>query len=245
MDDVSNFDAAKNIIDTAVNGFGKIDILINIAGILRDRMLFNMEESEWDAVVAVHMKGTFNTTRHASNFWREQKNPEGHYRLINFTSGSGIYGAPTQPNYAAAKMGIVGFTYSCANALERYGVTSNIIAPAANTRMGESKPDAKKAAKPQDPVRTAENMVPAIAYIASAKSDWLNGRIIGSQGYRVALYSNPDVQRELVSNAPWEIDQLGDLMEKNFKPLVQGENPMFPKAKAPAPAAPAPVPAAV
>src|SRR5690349_12448310 len=132
--DISVFAAAENLVQTAIEEFGRLDVLVNVAGILRDRMVFNMAEQEWDAVIRVHLKGTFNTTRHAAAYWREQRNPQGHFRLINFTSGSGLHGAPGQPNYAAAKMGIVGFTYSCANALGRYGVTSNAIAPGAATR---------------------------------------------------------------------------------------------------------------
>ena len=124
---VADYNAAEGIIQQALDAYGRLDILVNVAGILRDRMVFNMTEQEWDAVVDVHMKGTFITTKYASIYWRQQR--EGHYRLINFTSGSGLFGAPGQPNYAAAKLGIVGFTYSCANALGRYGVTSNAIGP--------------------------------------------------------------------------------------------------------------------
>ena len=100
-------------------------MLVNVAGILRDRMVFNLSWEDWDAVIRVHIGGTFKTIRHASAYWRELHNPEGHFRIVNFTSGSGLHGAPGRPNYAVAKMGIVGLTYSCANALRRYGVTSN------------------------------------------------------------------------------------------------------------------------
>jgi NAD(P)-dependent dehydrogenase (short-subunit alcohol dehydrogenase family) len=113
--DVTDFSATETLVQKAVTEFGRLDVLINVAGILRDRMVFKMSEDEWDAVVAVHLKGTFNTTRHAAAHWRAKRG--GQYRLINFTSGSGLYGSPAQPNYAAAKMGIVGFTLSCANAL--------------------------------------------------------------------------------------------------------------------------------
>ena len=100
-----------------------------MAGILRDRMIFNLSEADWDEVIRVHLKGHYSTVRPASAYWREQRNPQGHYRIINFTSVSGLEGSPGQPNYAAAKMGIVGLTYSLAQALARYGVTANAISP--------------------------------------------------------------------------------------------------------------------
>ena len=138
FDDVSDYDASEQIIRTALNEYGSLDILCNVAGILRDRMIFNMTEAEWDAVIAVHLKGTFNTSKYASIYWRSER--KGDYRLINFTSVSGLSGSPGQPNYAAAKLGIVGLTYSCANALGRYGVTANAISPGAATRMGDTIP---------------------------------------------------------------------------------------------------------
>ena len=115
--DVSNYDQAEGLIQTALDTYGGLDVMINVAGILRDRMLFNMAEKEWDDVIRVHMKGTFNTSKFASIHWRSER--KGHYRLINFTSVSGLYGNPGQPNYAAAKLGIVGLTLSTANALMR------------------------------------------------------------------------------------------------------------------------------
>ena len=125
--DVSNHQDAERLVREAVDTFGGLDVLVNAAGILRDRMIFNMSEDEWDAVIGVHLKGCFNTTKFASMHWRERK--KGDYRLINFTSIAGLNGRPTGPNYAAAKMGVIGFTYSCANALAPYGVTSNCISP--------------------------------------------------------------------------------------------------------------------
>ncbi|HEY8837584.1 MAG TPA: SDR family NAD(P)-dependent oxidoreductase, partial [Dehalococcoidia bacterium] len=143
FDSVADHDAAERIVRTALDEFGGLDVLVNVAGILRDRMVFNMTEEEWDAVIAVHLKGTFNTTKFASIHWRTAR--KGNYRLINFTSESGLLGAPGQPNYAAAKMGIVGFTYSCANGLARYGVTANCISPRAATRMDGDDPPTRRA----------------------------------------------------------------------------------------------------
>jgi NAD(P)-dependent dehydrogenase (short-subunit alcohol dehydrogenase family) len=136
--DVADSTGAASLIEQAVRVFGKLDILVNVAGILRDRMVFSMSDEEWDAVIRVHLRGTFCMSRAAAAHWRS--NRASHRRLINFTSVSGIYAAAGQPSYAAAKMGIIGFTLSCANALARYGVTSNATSPSANTRMTDSVP---------------------------------------------------------------------------------------------------------
>jgi NAD(P)-dependent dehydrogenase (short-subunit alcohol dehydrogenase family) len=109
--DISDFDAAENLVAGAIEQFGRLDVLVNVAGILRDRMVFNMTETEWDDVIRVHLKGAFNTTRFASAHWRSLRDETAQNRIINFTSVSGLHGAPGQPNYAAAKMGIVGLTY--------------------------------------------------------------------------------------------------------------------------------------
>src|ERR1700748_858422 len=138
--DISDFAAAEGLIGTAVEEFGRLDVLVNVAGILRDRMVFNMTEQEWDDVIRVHLKGTFNTTKFAAAYWRSLREETAQNRIINFTSGSGPQGAPGQPNYAAAKMGIVGLTWSCANSLAKYGVTTNAISPGAATRMTASIP---------------------------------------------------------------------------------------------------------
>src|ERR1700727_2935927 len=121
--DNSDFDAAANLVASAIEQFGRLDVLVNVAGILRDRMVFNMTEQEWDDVIRVHLRGTFNTSKFAAAHWRSLRDESAQNRIINFTSVSGLHGAPGQPNYAAAKMGVVGLTYSSANSLRRYGVT--------------------------------------------------------------------------------------------------------------------------
>src|SRR5262249_51321678 len=152
---------------------------------------------------------------------------EGHYRLINFTSGAGTYGAPGQPNYAAAKLGIVGFTYSCANALARYGVTANSISPGAMTRMIGTIPtqrrlgftrdtDAEEEEVTGQDEMSPDNVAPAVIYLASSRSDWLTGRIIGASGYRISLLSNPDVLCEISSTGPWDLDQAFARIEQAF-----------------------------
>jgi NAD(P)-dependent dehydrogenase (short-subunit alcohol dehydrogenase family) len=136
-DDVSDWAGAKRMIDQAVEVFGRLDVLVNNAGILRDRMLANMTEEEWDAVIKVHLKGTFAPARHAAGYWKERAKAgeTNDARLINTTSVSGIYGNPGQTNYGAAKAGIAAFTVIAARELGRYGVTVNAIAPGALTRM--------------------------------------------------------------------------------------------------------------
>lgn len=220
--DVSDFQAAEGIIDAALEEFGQLDVLVNVAGILRDRMVFNMTEDEWDAVIRVHLKGTFNTCRFASVHWRKER--RGKYRIINFTSGSGLYGAPGQPNYAAAKLGIVGFTYSLANSLGPYGVTANAIAPGAATRMTATVPAGRRRARPpaDDRRRSPDNVAPPVVYLASEESDWLNGRVIGASGYQISLFNNPEVIREISSPAPWELDDAFEAMERSFRPAIEG-----------------------
>src|SRR5204863_6610124 len=139
-ENVADFAGAKRLVDEAVELFGQLDILVNNAGILRDRMLVNMEEHEWDAVIDVHLKGHFAPTRYAAAHWREQSKAgdDVRARVINTSSPSGVFGNVGQANYGAAKAGIVGFTLVVAQELQRYGVTVNAIAPNARTRMTEA-----------------------------------------------------------------------------------------------------------
>src|SRR6201997_3705891 len=181
--DISDFAAAEGLIGTAIGEFGRLDVVVNVAGILRDRMVFNMAEQEWDDVIRVHLKGAFNTTKFASAHWRSLREEAAQNRIINFTSVSGLHGAPGQPNYAAAKMGIVGLTYSSANALGKYGVTVNAISPGAATRMTESVPEERRRARSAaDDERSPDNVAPIVAYLASEASGWLTGRIIHASG---------------------------------------------------------------
>jgi NAD(P)-dependent dehydrogenase (short-subunit alcohol dehydrogenase family) len=225
--DVADMDQAEDLVRQALNAWGKLDILVNVAGILRDRMVFNMTEEEWDAVVRVHMKGTFATTRFASLHWRQAR--EGG-RLINFTSGSGLFGAPGQPNYAAAKMGIWGFTLSCARALGRYGVTANSIGPGASTRMTDTVPVERRSGAIPVPAQSAAgterdpaNIAPTVAYLASDDGGWVTGRCFGVMGYRVTLYTNISPQVILQGTKPWDLDELWARFPQAFKGAI-GEN---------------------
>jgi NAD(P)-dependent dehydrogenase (short-subunit alcohol dehydrogenase family) len=219
--DVSDHAAAQDLIGSAISQFGRLDVLVNVAGILRDRMVFNMTEQEWDDVIRVHLKGTFNTTKFAAAHWRSLREPSAQNRIINFTSVSGLHGAPGQPNYAAAKMGIVGLTYSCANALRPYGVTVNAISPAAATRMTDSVPaERRRSARQWTDERSPDNVAPVVAFLASEQSGWINGRIVHSSGYEIALYSNPEPVVRVIGTGPWDIDSLASQVERSFGPLI-------------------------
>jgi len=219
--DVSDHAAAEELIKTAIAEFGRLDVLVNVAGILRDRMIFNMSEQEWDDVIRVHLKGTFNTSKFAAAHWRSLREESAQNRIINFTSVSGLHGAPGQPNYAAAKMGIVGLTWSCANSLGKYGVTVNAVSPAAATRMTDSIPTPRRHAdrpSDEDDRRSPDNVAKVVAYLASERSGWLTGRIVHSSGYEVSLYNNPAAVVRLIAQEPWQLDDLAEQVERSFKP---------------------------
>src|SRR5580693_7433027 len=220
--DIADFTAAENLIRTAIEQFGRLDVLVNVAGILRDRMVFNMTEQEWDDVIRVHLKGTFNTTKFASAHWRSLHDPSAQNRIINFTSVSGLHGAPGQPNYAAAKMGIVGLTYSAANSLAKYGVTVNAVSPGAATRMTESVPTDRRRARSADAdERSPDNVAPVVAYLASERSGWITGRVIHSMGYEVSLYNNPEPISRIIGTGPWDDpDELAYQVERAFGPIL-------------------------
>jgi NAD(P)-dependent dehydrogenase (short-subunit alcohol dehydrogenase family) len=220
--DISDFGAAESLIAGAIEQFGRLDVLVNVAGILRDRMVFNMTETEWDDVIRVHLKGTFNTTRFASAHWRSLRDETAQNRIINFTSVSGLHGAPGQPNYAAAKMGIVGLTYSSAHSLAKYGVTVNAISPGAATRMTASVPTDRRRARSADAdERSPDNVAPIVAYLASKRSGWITGRVIHSMGYEVSLYNNPEPISRIIGTGPWDdADALGDQVERAFGPIL-------------------------
>ncbi len=210
-DNIATVKGGENLIQAAVDSFGRLDILVNCAGILRDRMIFNMTEEEWDAVVAVHLKGHFCTIRPASALMRQQKGG----RIINFSSGSAL-GAPGQPNYAAAKAGILGLTYSCANALAKYDITCNAIMPGAATRMTDTIPanfaqrmglstsSEQAQASPMDPA----NVAPIVVFLASDAAQNVTGQCFGASGYRISLYTHMVPEKVIYSEGPWDLDHL-------------------------------------
>ncbi len=218
--DVGDHTEAETLVRKAVEQFGRLDVLVNVAGILRDRMIFNMSEQDWDAVIRVHLKGTFNTIRHASAHWREVRDETAHHRIINFTSDTGLFGGPTQPNYAAAKMGIVGLTLSCANALVRYGVTANAVAPVADTRMTADLPESIRRSSQSE--RSPEAVARLVTFLASEASSWCSGRVLGVRGNELSLYTNPQIVRQVTSHEPWSLDEMAGALERHFRPVPPG-----------------------
>jgi NAD(P)-dependent dehydrogenase (short-subunit alcohol dehydrogenase family) len=186
--DVSNWADAKAMIDQAVTTFGRLDVLINNAGILRDRMLVNMTEAEWDAVIQVHLKGTFAPAHHAAAYWRDLNKATGesvNARIVNTSSVSGIYGNIGQTNYGAAKMGIAAFTIIAARELRRYGVTVNAIAPGALTRLTEN-----LGPPVTEERRTRMNprwIAPIAVWLASDQSGEVSGRMFEASGAMLAI----------------------------------------------------------
>jgi NAD(P)-dependent dehydrogenase (short-subunit alcohol dehydrogenase family) len=217
-DSVATVAGGEAIIQSTIDAFGRIDILVNNAGILRDRMIFNMSEQEWDDVIAVHLKGHYNCTRPASILMRQQRCG----RIVNFSSGSGLIGNPGQANYGAAKSGIAGFTRVVAKDLGRYGVTCNAIAPGAATRMtttisdtsrelraraGVSSPGANRA--PSAPsLRDPEMVAPMAAYLCSDEAWNINGQIFHVGGGTVGVAHHPTPMRTIWNAAMWTLDDL-------------------------------------
>jgi NAD(P)-dependent dehydrogenase (short-subunit alcohol dehydrogenase family) len=226
--DIADTATGKRLVDLALDTYGKLDVVVNVAGILRDKMIFNLDDEDWDAVIRVHLRGHFSTVKPAAAYWRRQRNPQGHYRIINFTSDSALQGSPGQPNYAAAKMGIIGLTASLANALGRYGVTANAIAPGAATRLTATIPQEKKLGgdRPaEDDSRSPDNIAPIVSYLAGEASDWISGRTLGAAGYGVTLWSNPEVRARISSDGPWDPEDLARQMEEQIRPLAEGLHP--------------------
>ena len=186
-DDVSSWNGAKNMIDQAVETFGTLDVVVNNAGILRDRMLVNMTEDEWDSVIQVHLKGTFAPSRHAAAYWRQKSKDTGekvNARIINTSSTSGLYGNVGQTNYGAAKAGIAAFTIIAARELGRIGVTVNSISPTAYTRMTDNLREYTE----EDIERRDPRWVsPTIVYLSSAEANDITGRVIQAGNGRVAV----------------------------------------------------------
>jgi NAD(P)-dependent dehydrogenase (short-subunit alcohol dehydrogenase family) len=186
--DVSSFEAAKEMVEQAIDTFGDLHAIVNNAGILRDRMLVNMDESEWDAVIAVHLKGTFAPSRHAAAYWREQSKAgkDVSARIVNTTSVSGIYGNPGQTNYGAAKMGIAAFTIIAARELARYGITVNAVAPGALTRMTEDL-GMGQASEEQQAQMHPRFIAPIVTWLCSEQSSAVTGRIFEASGRMLAV----------------------------------------------------------
>lgn len=188
-DDVADWEGAQRLINQAVETFGGLDVVVNNAGILRDRVLVNMTEGEWDAVIRTHLKGTFAPARWAGAYWRSRvkAGESNDARVINTTSVSGLYGNPGQTNYGAAKAGIAMFTQIAATELERYGVTVNAIAPLALTRMNEGLPDMVAMNDEERELMSASRVAQVATWLASTRSSGVTGRVFEVSADWVAI----------------------------------------------------------
>ena len=220
-DSVSHYECATKIVETALSSFGRLDIVVNNAGILRDRMLFKMSEEEWDAVIAVHLKGSFNMTRAAAPYFKEQQSG----RFINFTSTSGLIGNVGQANYAAAKLGIVGLTKSTALDMARYNVTANTVAPFAWSRLIGSIPtetDDQKARVEKLKQLSPAHIAPLVAFLSSDEAADVSGQIFGVRGKEIMVFSQPRPVRSVYNAEGWSVDSLSAMkgaLQSSFTPL--------------------------
>jgi NAD(P)-dependent dehydrogenase (short-subunit alcohol dehydrogenase family) len=216
-EDVSDFEGAGRLINSALDTFGGLDVLVNNAGILRDRMLVNMSIEEWDAVIRVHLRGTFAPTRWAAGYWRDRAKAGevNDARIINTSSSSGIYGNIGQTNYGAAKAGIAALTIIASKELGRYGVTVNAIAPGARTRMTENLARARDIASPapeEFDSRSPDNVAPIVAWLASIESADVTGRVFNVAGGRLSVAEGWHAGPVTDKGARWDPAELGPVV---------------------------------
>lgn len=221
FDDISTWDGARRLIGRAVERFGRLDTVVNNAGILRDRTLVGMTEQDWDAVVGVHLKGTAAVLHHAAAHWRQRSKAgeEVAGRVINTTSTSGLYGNPGQSNYAAAKAGIAALTISAAQELGRYGVTVNAVAPAALTRMTEDLSVMPALAAQHD--LAPESVPPVVVWLGSPRSGHVTGRVVTVFGRRISVAEGWVDGPAAVGAERWEPETAGEALDE----LVQRAAP--------------------
>jgi NAD(P)-dependent dehydrogenase (short-subunit alcohol dehydrogenase family) len=212
-DSVSSFEGAKAIVDLAVKTFGDLHVVVNNAGILRDRMLVSMGEDEFDAVIGVHLKGTFNVTRHAAEYWREvaKTGTVTDRAIVNTSSGAGLHGNVGQTNYAAAKAGIAAMTIVNAMELGKYGARANCIAPVARTRLTLQTPGMGEAM--EKTVFDPENISPLVAVLASETCPF-NGQVFSVYGGSVGIYAGWSIADEVSSDDRWTPESLAIAMDK-------------------------------
>jgi NAD(P)-dependent dehydrogenase (short-subunit alcohol dehydrogenase family) len=226
-DDVSSFEAAEGIVGAAVEAFGGLDVLVNNAGILRDKMSFNLDEQDFDDVVRVHLKGHFAMARAAGRHWRERhKSGEAvSGRIINTTSEAGLYGSTGQANYAAAKGAVTSLTLVLAREYERFGVTVNAIAPRARTRMTESAMGDAVAPGEGFDSWSPENVAPVVAWLASDAAASVSGQVFIVWGGAVHLVSGFERVGSLVRDRAWTAAELVERQDELFGDRASGVTP--------------------
>jgi NAD(P)-dependent dehydrogenase (short-subunit alcohol dehydrogenase family) len=224
-DSVSDFEAAGRIVQTAVDAFGTVDILVNNAGIIRDRSLLKMSEDDYDAVVAVHQKGTFNCTRHAAPIMKEK----GYGRIVNITSSAGLRGNFGQTNYGAAKAALMGMTFVWAVELGKYGITVNAMAPSGYTRMTEGLYQGAAPPPDQDPALNA----PLVAFLASEQASFVNGQVLGRTGYGYTIFQTPRQVAAMWRDGGWTpqavADHFHDVLGQHLQPVGMPAHPLLGK----------------
>ena len=213
MESVATMEGGEKIVQTALDAYGRLDIVVTCAGILRDRMIFNMSEAEWDDVIAVHLKGTFSVVKHACILFRQQRSG----RIITFSSTSGLYGNSGQANYGAAKDGIAGFTRVVARDMGRYGVTANSIAPSASTRMIGSVPEEARDLRAARGLTGGnvgelrgqpEDIAPFVTWLASDEAAQVNGHIFYVTAGLVSLLNEPEAVRTMHKEGRWTVEEI-------------------------------------
>ena len=210
---VATMEGGEAVVKKALDSFGRLDIVVTCAGILRDRMIYNMTEEEWDAVIAVHLKGTFSVVKHACIVFRQQRSG----RIITFSSTSGLIGNTGQANYGAAKDGIAGFTRVVARDMGRYGVTANSIAPSAQTRMIGAVPDSAQQLRAAQGIAgagggalrgEADDVAPFVTWLASDEAAHVNGHVFYVTDGLVSLLNEPQAVRTIRKDTRWTVDEL-------------------------------------
>ncbi len=205
IENIATMAGGKAVINAAIEKFGDLHVLVTCAGILRERMIFNMTEEEWDAVIAVHLKGHFATWQPATAYMREKKRG----CIIGFTSTAGLEGSAGQPNYSAAKEGIVGLMRSSALAMAKYGVRVNVISPEALTRMTERLPDTRRGQVAAPP----EGIAPVVAFLASDQGAHITGQVVHVRGNQVAVWSHPAPWRTATRDGAWTPESLAEVWD--------------------------------
>lgn len=225
-DSVSDFDASRSIVETAVESFGRVDIVVNNAGIVRDKTLLKMDESDFDAVIGVHLKGTFNVTRHAAEHFRAQE----FGRIINITSSAGLRGNFGQTNYGAAKAAIMGMTFIWSIELGRYGITANALAPAGATRMTAALYE--RSGKEIPPEENPALNAPIVVYLASEGAGHVNGQILGRTEYSYTLFQHPKQIAWMWRDGGWTAEQIAADFDKTLGQHLQPVGMVMPKSMA-------------